>query len=130
MASSSSPDWSVTGALRAATDKTVTRRYDITRDDRLRNFINVERITPDTYISIAGWAFQGLRVDDVQKQIPIALPAIDARSSCRRQVVGGKVELQANSLAILRIDGQDTQRAFASARGICAGSPRGARRST
>ena len=30
--------------------------------------------------------------------------------------LGGKVELQANSLAILRIDGQDTQRAFASAR--------------
>ena len=31
-------------------------------------------------------------------------------------MLGGKVELQANSLAILRIDGQDTQRAFASAR--------------
>ena len=31
-------------------------------------------------------------------------------------MLGGKVQLQANSLAILRIDGQDTQRAFASAR--------------
>jgi LPS-assembly protein len=31
-------------------------------------------------------------------------------------VLGGQVELQANSLAIMRIDGQDTQRAFASAR--------------
>jgi LPS-assembly protein len=31
-------------------------------------------------------------------------------------VVGGDIELQANSLAILRLDGQDTQRAFASAR--------------
>jgi LPS-assembly protein len=40
------PMWSVTGFLRAASDKTVTRRYDITRDDRLRNFINAERITP------------------------------------------------------------------------------------
>ena len=80
MASSSSTRyWSITGSLRAATDKTVTRRYDITRDDRLRNFINVERIDRNSYISIAGWAFQGLRVDDVQKQIPIALPAIDAR---------------------------------------------------
>ena len=34
----------------------------------------------------------------------------------RRTVAGGNVELQANSLAILRIDGQDTQRAFAGAR--------------
>ncbi|HUE78162.1 MAG TPA: LPS assembly protein LptD [Sphingomicrobium sp.] len=110
------PLWSVTSSFRVATDKTVTQRYDITRDDRLRSFINAERISPDSYISIAGWAFQGLRVDDVQKQIPIALPAIDARFRLDGPVVGGNVELQANSLAILRIDGQDTQRAFVSGR--------------
>lgn len=110
------PLWSVTGFFRVASDKTVTRRYDITRDDRLRNFVNAERISPNSYVSIAGWAFQGLRVDDVQKQIPIALPAIDARLLLGTPVLGGQVQLQANSLAILRIHGQDTQRAFASAR--------------
>jgi LPS-assembly protein len=109
------PAWSITGAFRWASDKTVTRRYDITRDDRLRNFVNAERITPDSYISIAGWAFQGLRVDDVQKQIPIALPAIDARVRLGDDILGGKIELQANSLSIIRVEGQDTQRAFASA---------------
>jgi LPS-assembly protein len=110
------PLWSVTTSLRVATDKTVTRRYDLTRDDRLRNVVNVERISPNSYISIAGWAFQGLRPDDKQKQIPIALPAIDARFRVEDPVLGGKVELQANSLSIIRIEGQDTQRAFASAR--------------
>ncbi|MGZ2411427.1 LPS-assembly protein [Sphingomonas sp. F9_3S_D5_B_2] len=110
------PFWSITSSIRLATDKTVTRRYDLTRDDRLRNVVNVERITPNSYISIAGWAFEGLRVDDVQKQIPIALPAIDARFRGKDPVFGGTVELQGNSLSILRIDGQDTQRAFASAR--------------
>jgi LPS-assembly protein len=110
------PEWSVTGAFRIATDKTVTRRYDITRDDRLRSFINAERITPNSYISIAGWAFQGLRVDDLQRQIPIALPAIDARFRPEDPLLGGSIEVQANSLSIVRIDGQDTQRAFASAR--------------
>jgi LPS-assembly protein len=110
------PLWSITSAFRVASDKTVTRRYDITRDDRLRSFVNAERITPDSYVSIAGWAFQGLRVDDVQKRIPIALPAIDARWRLGAPIVGGKVEVQANSLSILRIDGQDTRRAFASAR--------------
>jgi LPS-assembly protein len=109
------PLWSVTASLRAASDKTVTRRYDITSDDRLRSVINVERISPDSYISIAGWAFQGLRADDVQKQIPIALPAIDARFRLE-DLAGGKVELEGNSLSIIRIEGQDTQRAFASAR--------------
>src|SRR4051794_11407381 len=31
-----SPEWTITTSLRAATDKTVTRRYDLTNDDRLR----------------------------------------------------------------------------------------------
>ena len=80
------PVWSITSSLRAATDKTVTQRYDITYDDRLRNFVNAERIdTEFLHLSIAGWAFEGLRVDDVQKQIPIALPAIDARLLDRRR---------------------------------------------
>lgn len=110
------PKWSITSSLRAASDKTVTRRYDITRDDVLRNFVEAERIDYDSYISIAAWAFQGLRVDDVQKRIPIALPALDARLLMDDPVFGGRIELQANSLAILRLDGQDTQRAFTSAR--------------
>ncbi|MES2001800.1 MAG: LPS assembly protein LptD [Pseudomonadota bacterium] len=110
-----SPEWSITDSIRIASDKTVTRRYDITGDDRLRNFINAERITPDSYITIAGWAFEGLRANDQQKLIPIALPAIDARFRLDN-LIGGTVELEANSLAITRIEGQDTQRAFASAR--------------
>ncbi len=107
--------WSITTSLRVASDKTVTRRYDITNDDRLRNFVNAERISPNSYISIAGWAFQGLRFNDEQKEIPIALPAIDARFRMD-EIAGGRVEIEANSLSILRIEGQDTQRAFASAR--------------
>jgi LPS-assembly protein len=110
------PYWSLTGSFRWASDKTVTQRYDITRDDRLRNFVNAERISADSYVSISGWAFQGLRVDDVQKQIPIVLPALDARLRLANPVMGGTVELQANSLAVTRIDGQDSQRAFASAK--------------
>jgi LPS-assembly protein len=110
------PLWSITTSLRAASDKTVTRRYDITRDDRLRNVINAERISPNSYITIAGWAFQGLRPEDEQERMPIALPAIDARFRSPDPVLGGKLEVQANSLSILRVEGQDTQRAFASAR--------------
>jgi len=110
------PYWTVTGSLRAATDKTVARRYDITRDDRLRNFLSAERISLDSYVAITGWAFQGLRSDDVQGRIPVALPAIDARFRLDDPLLGGRFEVQANSLAILRREGQDTQRAFASAK--------------
>ena len=58
--------------------------------------------------------------------MPIALPAIDARFRLDRPMLGGTLELQANSLAILRIEGQDTQRAFASAQmGPAAADPLG-----
>jgi LPS-assembly protein len=110
------PNWSVTASARYVTDRTFLRRYDISRDTRLRSLVNAERIDRDSYISIAGWAFQGLRVTDVAGQQPIALPAIDARWRLPEKIAGGRVELQANSLAILRTEGQDTQRAFASAR--------------
>jgi LPS-assembly protein len=109
------PYWSVTASLRYTSDRTFMRRYDISRDVRLRSVINAERIDADSYVSIAGWVFQGLRVTDVQGQQPIVLPALDARWRLPAPVVGGVLQLQANSLAITRTSGQDTQRAFAAA---------------
>jgi len=106
------PLWTVTGSLRAATDRTFMRRYDVSRDDRLRNQIEAERITPNSYLSIAGWAVQTLRTGDAQGQQPIALPAIDFRRRLTDPLLGGTVQIQANSLALLRTSGQDTQRAF------------------
>lgn len=110
-----SPSWSVTGSFRRATDRTFLRRYDISRDDRLRSMIEVERIKPNSYLSISGWATQTMRVGEDQGQIPVALPVIDFRQRLRDPVAGGKFELQLNSLAITRDRGQDTQRAFAKA---------------
>ena len=110
------PLWSITASGRYATDRTFLRRYDISRDDRLRTYVDAERIAENSYISIAGWAFQDLRVNAVSGQQPIAIPAIDARFRLEDPIWDGRIELQANSLSILRTEGQDTQRAFASAR--------------
>ncbi len=110
-----SPHWSVTASIRRATDRTFLRRYDISRDDRLRSMVEVERIDPHSYLSIAGWATQTLRAGDSQGLVPVALPAIDYRRRIAGPVLGGRIEFQANSLGIMRSAGQDTQRAFASA---------------
>ncbi|MDB5719972.1 MAG: LPS-assembly protein LptD [Alphaproteobacteria bacterium] len=110
------PLWSITASGRYTTDRTFLRRYDISRDTRLRSVVEAERIDENSYISIAGWAFEGLRTTDVSGQQPFALPAIDARWRIDDPVWNGKIELQANSVAILRREGQDTQRAFVSAR--------------
>jgi LPS-assembly protein len=109
------PNWSVTASARYASDRTFLRRYDITRDDRLRSTFNVERIDDASYFSIAGWATQALLVPIEQGLVPIALPLIDYRRRIDDPVLGGQIELQANSLAITRSDGQDTRRAFARA---------------
>jgi LPS-assembly protein len=111
-----SPEWSLTASARVASDRTFLRRYDISRDDRLRSMIRAERIDDDSYLSIEGWATQTLRSGDPQGQVPIALPLIDYRRRLSDPILGGRVELQANTLAITRTEGQDTQRAFAGAK--------------
>lgn len=110
-----SSDWSLTGSVRLASDRTFLRRYDISRDDRLRSTINLERITRRSYLSIAGWATQTLRLNAQQGQVPLALPAIDYRQKVGDKVLGGDLMIQANTLALLRNEGQDTRRAFAGA---------------
>lgn len=109
------PRWSIKSSLRFASDRTFLRRYDISRDDRLRSTFEIERLTRTSYFSLQGWGFQTLRAMDRQGLVPIALPIIDYRKRFD-SVAGGRAEVQLNSLAIARTAGQDTQRAFASAR--------------
>ena len=94
----------------------MTRRYDLTNDDRLRNVINWPSGSIPTVISRSpAGPSRDFAAEDNNKQFPIALPAIDARLRMD-DIAGGQLEIQGNSLAITRIEGQDTQRAFASAR--------------
>ncbi len=109
------PSWSVTPSVRLASDRTFLRRYDISYDDRLRSTVNAERIDASSYFSAAGWYTQTLRPFEDQGQIPIALPAIDYRKRFTNVVAGGTLQLQGNTLALWRPEGQDTRRAFASA---------------
>ncbi|RYY26502.1 MAG: LPS-assembly protein LptD [Sphingomonadales bacterium] len=110
------PNWTASASLRLTSDRTFLRRYDISRDDRLRNNIRIERIDPDSYFSINAWVIQTLRVGERQGLQPFALPELDYRRRMNDGVIGGRFEFQVNTLAISRSDGQDSQRAFASAR--------------
>ncbi|MEP9402908.1 LPS-assembly protein LptD [Sphingomonas silueang] len=109
------PAWSVSASLRYTTDQTFLRRYDISRDDRLRNNVTVERIDRNSMLSISGWAVQTLRVGDDQGMQPVALPELDYRRRFEG-LLGGVAQVQLNTLAIGRSEGQDTQRAFVAAR--------------
>ncbi len=108
--------WTAQGSVRVASDRTFLRRYDISREDRIRSVVELTRQDENSYVSMAGWATQALLVGTDQGQVPLALPLIDARYRLDEPILGGTVELQANTLAITRAEGQDTQRAFARAR--------------
>lgn len=110
------PEWSLTGSIRRVTDRTFLRRYDLSYDDRLRSIVNLERIDAQSYFSLQGISVQTLRANDVQGQIPVALPSVDYRRRLVGPISGGAVELQLSALALGRTTGQDTQRAFAAAR--------------
>jgi LPS-assembly protein len=109
------PRWSIKGSLRLATDRTFVRRYDISRDDVLRNTIAAERVSRTSYFSASAWGFQTLRPLARQGLVPIALPIIEYRKLFE-EVAGGRAEINLNSIALSRTSGQDTQRAFTSAR--------------
>jgi len=111
-----SPEWSLSGSMRITTDRTFLRRYDISRDDRLRTTASLEHIDANSYFALTGWYVETLRVNDPQGQQPIALPELDYRRRFNDPWLGGKFELELNTLAISRTAGQDTQRAFASMR--------------
>lgn len=108
-------NWQITSSIRIASDRTFLRRYDISRDDRLRSTVQAQRIDESSYLAVTAWGTQTLRINDPQGQVPIALPIIDYRKRPKNKVLGGQTEFRVNTLAITRFDGQDTQRAFASA---------------
>ena len=108
-------DWSLTGAARYVSDRTFLLRYNLSPDTRLRSTIDLEHVSQDSYFSFAGWAVQAIGVNDVPRQQPFALPSIDYRQRFDVPGIGGKLEVEANSLALTRTDQQDTQRAFARA---------------
>ncbi|MGJ3626490.1 LPS assembly protein LptD [Sphingomonas sp. MMS24-JH45] len=87
-------------------DRTFLRRYDISREDRLRTNIALERVDRDSYLSIAGWAVQTMRVGERQGLQPVALPEIDYRR--RRSVLaGGTLNLQLETAYRWRARRQD-----------------------
>jgi LPS-assembly protein len=108
-------DWSLSGAARYVSDRTFLLRYNLSPDTRLRSTVDLEHISQDSYFSFAGWAVQAIGVNDIPSQQPFALPAIDYRRRFDMPGLGGKLEIEANSLALTRTDGQDTQRALARA---------------
>ena len=105
-----SPRWRSSFASMVASDDTFLRRYDITDDDVLRNNYRLEYFGNNDYLTVEGWAFQGLRVDDRFGEMPIALPYADYRWASGALPGVGEFGFRANFLSLLRTKAMDTYR--------------------
>ncbi|WP_439532409.1 LPS-assembly protein LptD [Polymorphobacter sp.] len=108
-----SSTWRSTFSVRLTTDDTFNRRYDLDFDDTLRSTYALERVTTDSYLSISAWAFQGLRATDTFGESPFVLPIVDYDWRPVDTILGGRLQVAANSMNLVRSDGQNVQRALA-----------------
>ena len=111
-----SPEWRSTFSVRLTTDNTFDSRYGIDYDDTLRSTVALERFRSNSYFSVSGWYFEGLRSIDRRGITPLALPLIDYRWDPATPILGGHLSVVANSLALSNTDAQSIRRALAYAR--------------
>lgn len=96
--------------LAVASDDTYLRRYNISRADSLINHLYVERFWERSHLSIGGYAFQGLREEDVAGQTPIVVPLVNYEYVSRPGWLGGRFGANANLAYFTRTDDGDTGR--------------------
>jgi LPS-assembly protein len=106
-------------------DDLLFRRYDLSYTSatrglfrnsslRLSNQLFAVGQDKDYFVSVAGVRYQGLRSGDVDNQLPIAAPLIDARKILPQTPLGGKLTVGLNTAVLNRIDGIDSRRASTS----------------
>ncbi len=111
-----SPHWRSVFSVRLTTDDTFNRRYGLGFDDTLRSSYALERITDESWLSVAAWYFQGLRATDRAGESPLLLPLIDYDWRPDWDIGGGRLRFGANSTLLTRASGQDMFRALGWAR--------------
>ncbi len=107
--------WQSTFSSRLTNDDNFLGRYQVSLDNRLRTTYALERLEPDRYFSVRGWAFQYLAPGTDDDRVPIALPLVDLVWRLPTRPMGGRVTVQMNSLGLYRREGQSMVRALASA---------------
>lgn len=102
--------WRTSYDVRWASDDTYLRRYDVSNDDTLRSRASVEGFLGRSYFEARTFAFQGLRVEDIAGLTPFTLPEVNYFYESDPLWKSGRVQFQANALALYRTSGADTQR--------------------
>jgi len=123
-------EWDWGFSAERASDDLLFDRYDIrgvydrrglfeTDSRRLLSQIYAVRQDQDSYLSVSALDFQGLRVNDVNKAMPVVAPLIEGRYEPEGSILGGRLILIGSAVVLGRdvqvqdpsLPGQDSRRA-------------------
>jgi LPS-assembly protein len=103
-------DWRWGFDLAAATDDTYLQRYNFSNEDVLNNRLFAERYWERSFVTLDAYGFQGLREEDDQDLIPVALPQAHVHLSSDPMLWNSRFTFDTDVLALTRFGGLDTRR--------------------
>jgi LPS-assembly protein len=96
--------------LAATTDDTYLERYNFSDDNVLNNRLFAERYWERDFVTIDAYGFQGLREQDDQSLIPVALPQAHVHLTSDPMLWNSRFTFDTDVLALTRSGGLDTRR--------------------
>ncbi|MBL1436563.1 MAG: LPS-assembly protein LptD [Rhodobacteraceae bacterium] len=100
--------------LSLTSDDAFMRRYGYDDADRLVSQIGLRRFEPNKFLEVSAIFFQSLRDDEVDAEVPFALPSISYRRTWEEALTGGRMGINASTLGLIRASGRDVARLSAS----------------
>jgi len=96
--------------LSLASDDAFMRRYGYDDTDRLVSQGGVRRYADNQLFEASAIFFQSLRDDEVDTEVPFALPRVDYRRTWEEDLTGGRIGINASTVGLFRITGRDVAR--------------------
>jgi len=106
------PTWRWGFDVNRASDDTYLRAYDFDSSRTLTSESYLEGLKGRNYAAVRGFAYQGLRESDINSEFPIVAPLADYNFISEPGVglPGGHYTVDANLMALSRIEGRDSRR--------------------
>jgi len=102
--------WRGGADLQRTSDDTYLRLYNFSDERSLTSRAFVEGFNGRNYLAANGFLYQGLRAGDENDEAPIILPLVDYNFVSEPGLASGKYTLDANLMALSRIEGRDSRR--------------------
>jgi LPS-assembly protein len=93
--------------IEAASDNDIRSDYRIGdyEQDRLTSYITLRRTRKNSYAALSSYTIQSLRINEIDKDIPLVFPEFYGRRTWHEALFGGKFGLTAQTVTLLRPGG-------------------------